>query len=82
MAASLSIEERYLAEFKQLFNEVVTAHLGPEGVSATLMSDGELVRREDFSLHLADQLAASGPWGKRLRNRALMVNLLCISSVS
>ncbi|MFO1370482.1 MAG: single-stranded-DNA-specific exonuclease RecJ [Marinagarivorans sp.] len=64
MAAGLSIEEHYLAEFKQLFNEVVTAHLGPEGVSATLMSDGELVRREDFSLHLADQLAASGPWGQ------------------
>ena len=44
---------------------MVTLTQGPEGVSATLYeSDGELVRREDFSLHLADQLAASGPWGQ------------------
>jgi len=63
MAAGLSLEERYLTEFKHLFNEVVTAHLGPEGVAAAVISDGELVA-EDYSLVLADQLAASGPWGQ------------------
>lgn len=63
MAAGLSLEERYLTEFKHLFNEVVTAHLGPEGVAAAVISDGALVA-EDYSLVLADQLAASGPWGQ------------------
>lgn len=63
MAAGLSLEERYLTEFKHLFNEVVTAHLGAEGVAAAVISDGALVA-EDYSLVLADQLAASGPWGQ------------------
>ncbi|HMY37743.1 MAG TPA: single-stranded-DNA-specific exonuclease RecJ, partial [Marinagarivorans sp.] len=63
MAAGLSLEERYLPEFKHLFNEVVTAHIGPEGVAAAIISDGDLLG-EDFSLDLADQLAASGPWGQ------------------
>ncbi len=63
MAAGLSLQESYLDEFKRLFNEVVTRHLGPQGATATVISDG-LLAADDYSLLLADQLAASGPWGQ------------------
>jgi single-stranded-DNA-specific exonuclease len=63
MAAGLSLEERHLPEFKYLFDQVVMAHLGADGVAAAVISDGAL-GAGDFSLTLADQLAASGPWGQ------------------
>ncbi|MEY4589782.1 MAG: single-stranded-DNA-specific exonuclease RecJ [Pseudomonadota bacterium] len=63
MAAGLSLAERHLAEFKILFDDVVCAHLGPKGVAAFISSDGALAA-EEFSLALADTLAACGPWGQ------------------
>lgn len=63
MAAGLSLEEEHLEEFKALFNTVVCSHLGPDGVAASIVSDGDLAA-QDFSLELADNLASNGPWGQ------------------
>lgn len=63
MAAGLSLAEENLDEFKMLFNQVVCNKIGPEGLAASVLSDGELAPA-DFTLALADHLAASGPWGQ------------------
>lgn len=63
MAAGLSLAEDNLEEFKTLFDQVVCNKIGPEGVAASVLSDGEL-SPADFTLALADHLAASGPWGQ------------------
>ncbi|HEY6527330.1 MAG TPA: single-stranded-DNA-specific exonuclease RecJ [Cellvibrionaceae bacterium] len=63
MAAGLSLQEQHLGEFKSLFNAVVCSHIGIDGVAASIISDGVL-EASDYSLSLADSLAASGPWGQ------------------
>lgn len=63
MAAGLSLERDKLDEFSKAFAEVVARHLGDRGLDPVIESDGEL-SPQDFSLSLAQQLEAGGPWGQ------------------
>lgn len=63
MAAGLSLAYDRLEEFSRTFAEVVARHLGDRGLDPVIESDGEL-GAADFSLALAQQLEAGGPWGQ------------------
>jgi len=63
MAAGLSLERHRFDEFARAFAEVVARHLGDRGLEPMIESDGAL-GAEDFSLSLAQQLEAGGPWGQ------------------
>lgn len=63
MAAGMSLEANQLEDFSQAFAEVVARHLGARGLDPVIESDGEL-GVADFSLTLAQQLEAGGPWGQ------------------
>jgi single-stranded-DNA-specific exonuclease len=63
MAAGLSLTRDRLDEFSQAFADVVARHLGDRGLDPVIESDGEL-SAADFSLTLAQQLEAGGPWGQ------------------
>ncbi len=63
MAAGMSLEANHLEDFSQAFAEVVARHLGARGLDPVIESDGEL-GAADFSLTLAQQLEAGGPWGQ------------------
>lgn len=63
MAAGLSLARDRLDEFSRTFAEVVARHLGDRGLDLVIESDGEL-DAADFSLALAQQLEAGGPWGQ------------------
>lgn len=63
MAAGMSLEANQLEDFSQAFAEVVARHLGARGLDPVIESDGEL-GAADFSLTLAQQLEAGGPWGQ------------------
>jgi single-stranded-DNA-specific exonuclease len=63
MAAGLSIEEKNLERFKQLFNQVVCDEISEEELKGIIMSDGELLP-EEFNLATAEIIRNAGPWGQ------------------
>lgn len=64
MAAGLSLEASNLMEFKRVFEQAVTSHLGEMGLEALIYSDGELAESE-LNLSTAEELEQAAPWGQR-----------------
>ena len=63
MAAGMSLERTALARFAAAFDALARERIAPEAFESVLLSDGEL-DPSDFSLELAEQLRAGGPWGQ------------------
>ncbi|HCE2649208.1 TPA: single-stranded-DNA-specific exonuclease RecJ [Vibrio parahaemolyticus] len=63
MAAGLTIKEQDFERFSRLFDEVVKKELDEAALKGVILSDGEL-KPEEFSMHIAEQLRAGGPFGQ------------------
>ncbi|HHY0520819.1 TPA: single-stranded-DNA-specific exonuclease RecJ [Vibrio parahaemolyticus] len=63
MAAGLTIKEQDFERFSRLFDEVVKKELDEEALKGVILTDGEL-KPEEFSMHIAEQLRAGGPFGQ------------------
>ncbi|MCR9933282.1 single-stranded-DNA-specific exonuclease RecJ [Vibrio antiquarius] len=63
MAAGLTIKEQDFERFSQLFDQVVKKELDDAALKGVILSDGEL-KPEEFSMHVAEQLRAGGPFGQ------------------
>lgn len=63
MAAGLTITENDLQRFSQAFDQLVREELHESALKGVILSDGELLP-EEFSMHTAQQLRDSGPWGQ------------------
>lgn len=63
MAAGLALDKSDLSAFTQAFNEVVTAHLGDDGLDAVIDSDGPLAK-DEICLDYAERIERAGPWGQ------------------
>jgi single-stranded-DNA-specific exonuclease len=63
MAAGLSLQRDDIEVFSAAFDTVARERIAPEQLESVLLSDGEL-RGTDFSIELARQLRAGGPWGQ------------------
>ncbi|EGQ7675972.1 TPA: single-stranded-DNA-specific exonuclease RecJ [Vibrio parahaemolyticus] len=63
MAAGLTIKEQDFGRFSRLFDEVVKKELDEAALKGVILTDGEL-KPEEFSMHIAEQLRAGGPFGQ------------------
>jgi single-stranded-DNA-specific exonuclease len=63
MAAGLSIHRDCYKDFCEAFIQEVELHLGQAGMSAELLSDGE-IEYEQLNNGLAELLREAGPWGQ------------------
>ncbi|MDF4413836.1 single-stranded-DNA-specific exonuclease RecJ [Vibrio parahaemolyticus] len=63
MAAGLTIKEQDFELFSRLFDEVVKKELDEAALKGVILTDGEL-KPEEFSMHIAEQLRAGGPFGQ------------------
>ncbi|WP_233143524.1 single-stranded-DNA-specific exonuclease RecJ [Aggregatibacter actinomycetemcomitans] len=63
MAAGLSINENYFADFQRIFNETVSELLVQEQLQGSIWTDGELSVNE-LNLNTAELLKSAGPWGQ------------------
>ena len=63
MAAGLSLPRDQFEIFQNAFAAEVARHLDDDDLHGEIHSDGELAQ-SDFSLELAQQLRAAGPWGQ------------------
>ncbi|HCE5181594.1 TPA: single-stranded-DNA-specific exonuclease RecJ [Vibrio parahaemolyticus] len=63
MAAGLTIKEQDFERFSRLFDEVVKKELDKAALKGVILTDGEL-KPEEFSMHIAEQLRAGGPFGQ------------------
>ncbi|EGQ7829552.1 single-stranded-DNA-specific exonuclease RecJ [Vibrio parahaemolyticus] len=63
MAAGLTIKEQDFERFSRLFDEVVKNELDEAALKGVILTDGEL-KPEEFSMHIAEQLRAGGPFGQ------------------
>lgn len=63
MAAGLTIKEQDFERFSRLFDEVVKKELDESALKGVILTDGEL-KPEEFSMHIAEQLRAGGPFGQ------------------
>ena len=63
MAAGLTIKEQDFERFSRLFDDVVKKELDQAALKGVILSDGEL-KPEEFSMHVAEQLRAGGPFGQ------------------
>ncbi len=63
MAAGLTITRENYAEFCQLFDAEIKKITAGQAPGNDVLTDGEL-DHADFSVHLAQQIAAAGPWGQ------------------
>jgi len=63
MAAGMSLLPSRFAEFAEAFDREVRRTLGDTVGTPEILSDGELAS-DELNLDLAEQLAASGPWGQ------------------
>ncbi|MGR5319353.1 single-stranded-DNA-specific exonuclease RecJ [Vibrio sp. DNB22_19_1] len=63
MAAGLTIKEQDFERFSRLFDDVVKKELDEAALKGIILSDGEL-KPEEFSMHVAEQLRAGGPFGQ------------------
>lgn len=64
MAAGLTLEEEKLELFIQAFQSHVDQVLNPDDLNAKMVTDGSL-ESEQISMHTADLLRESGPWGQQ-----------------
>ncbi len=64
MAAGLTLEEEKLELFIQAFQRHVDQVLNPDDLNAKMVTDGSL-ESEQISMHTADLLRESGPWGQQ-----------------
>jgi len=63
MAAGLSIQQKYLDEFEQVFEEVASQLLTPELLVNQVISDGA-PNPNEYDINLARQLRFVAPWGQ------------------
>lgn len=63
MAAGLTIRSEDLDRFSRCFVAEIARRVDSEVLSGAIQSDGAL-KREDYSLELAELLRAAGPWGQ------------------
>ena len=63
MAAGLTIRERDLEQFRDLFNDITGQFLPDDHQHGTLYTDGELAG-PDLNLKLAEEIINAGPWGQ------------------
>lgn len=63
MAAGLSLEERRLEHFRELFAATVEQFMQGEDLSNHYLSDGELAASE-MTFDLASNIRSAGPWGQ------------------
>ncbi|MBN6067037.1 single-stranded-DNA-specific exonuclease RecJ [Aggregatibacter actinomycetemcomitans] len=63
MAAGLSINENYFADFQRIFNETVSELLAQEQLQGSIWTDGEL-KVNELNLNTAERLKSAGPWGQ------------------
>lgn len=63
MAAGLTLKREDYPQFCQAFAAEVANNLSPDDLRGVIYSDGAL-KSGDFSLELATQLRAGGPWGQ------------------
>lgn len=63
MAAGLTIKEQDFERFSRLFDEVVKKEIDEAALKGVILTDGEL-KPEEFSMHIAEQLRAGGPFGQ------------------
>ncbi|MGI9229731.1 MAG: single-stranded-DNA-specific exonuclease RecJ [Gammaproteobacteria bacterium] len=63
MAAGLTIKQDHYTEFCQRFDAEVKRLTAGLPAADEIVTDGELAK-EDFSLELAQAIAAAGPWGQ------------------
>ncbi|ELB2257426.1 single-stranded-DNA-specific exonuclease RecJ [Vibrio parahaemolyticus] len=63
MAAGLTIKEQDFERFSRLFDEVVKKELDEAALKGVILTDGDL-KPEEFSMHIAEQLRAGGPFGQ------------------
>ena len=64
MAAGLQLHRDHLDRFRSAFNSALASHVSSSDLEPVIHTDGSLAP-EDFSLELAQALAAAGPWGQR-----------------
>lgn len=64
MAAGLSINEQHFGEFKQAFEQAVTAQLSEEHKQCIILTDGELPS-DCFNMDFAQLIKQAGPWGQQ-----------------
>ena len=64
MAAGLTLDAAAIDIFAAAFDAEVQRQLGGDGLKPEIATDGEL-DGEDFSLELAEMLAAAAPWGQQ-----------------
>ena len=64
MAAGLTLEPASIDVFAAAFDAEVRRQLGDDGLKPEIATDGELLG-DDFSLELAELLAAAAPWGQQ-----------------
>ncbi|MFY8326583.1 single-stranded-DNA-specific exonuclease RecJ [Pseudoalteromonas sp. ZZD1] len=64
MAAGLSINEQHFSEFKQAFEQAVTAQLSEEHKQCIILTDGELPA-DCFNMDFAQLIKQAGPWGQQ-----------------
>lgn len=63
MAAGLSIQQKHLAEFEQVFEDVASQLLTPELLVNQVISDGA-PNPSEYDINLARQLRFIAPWGQ------------------
>lgn len=63
MAAGLTLSCEALAQFKVVFNEVVSSQVTEAQLQHNVLTDGEL-RPEEYALEVAAMLRDGGPWGQ------------------
>jgi len=63
MAAGLTLSRSSLADFSQIFNQVVSNQLKEEDLEHAILSDGEL-QPSELTLETAEILREAGPWGQ------------------
>ncbi len=64
MAAGLSLEEKTLDKFRQVFERAVADVLGKDYTPEALLSDGSL-NDDELGIEFAELLRTSGPWGQQ-----------------
>ena len=69
MAAGLTLEEEKLELFIQAFQSHVDQVLNPDDLNAKMVTDGSL-ESEQISMHTADLLRESGPWGQQFPDQS------------
>ena len=63
MAAGLTIREKDLVAFQQVFNQIIDSFIEPEQLQGIIYTDGELTPSE-MNIETIELLNQAGPWGQ------------------